>query len=340
MAVSPTRRSRAFPWWTVLLCVVVLGVGAAFLLLALGNTLTIPWFNGPLVLALGERTEEGPPPGRVGVPISARGLPAYHQLTRDDLWNPQAQRLAVAYLTPEQVERTGALTELRDVIGRVLDHDKPAGYAFTERDFLPKGTRPGLTAGIPPGKRALRIDVSRIDGLVGLNPGDHFDMLSSVPIELDTNMTRDMGGVFGRQLQIQAALGTLREQARVSPLVSNGVVVTPMQTRSVPLAVNTLTQGLVTRTRPVQEIVVAVDSHEVAPLAEALALEMRVLCVPRSGQPGAHDEDPAPSPRAPNWPLWGGVGEGSESSEGGMSLVETIDGSDRVLTPVPRGRDR
>lgn len=336
MAVSPARRSKGFPWLTAVLLAVVLVAGGAFVLLALGHTLTIPWFDGPLVLAFGDADDDGPPPGRVAVPVSGRALPAYRELNRDDIWDTAKQRLAVTYLTPEQVERIGALTELRQIIGRVLDHDKPAGYVFTERDFLPKGTRPGLTAGIPAGKRALRVDVSKIDGLVGLNPGDHFDMLSSVPVQLDAAAAREMGGVFARQIELQAALGALNQQARVRPLVTNGVVVTAMETRSVPLAVNTLTQGLVTRTRPVQEIVVAVDPHEVTPLAEALALELHVLCVPRSGRPGDGDvEEPAPPESTPAWPLFGG---GAGDDPGGMNLIETIDGSDRSFTPVPRGR--
>ena len=121
----------------------------------------------------------------------------------------------------------------------------------------------------------------------------------------------------------------------MTPLVTNGVVVTPMETRAVPMSVNSLTQGTVTRTRPVQEIVIALDPHEVSPLAEALALDTRLLCVPRSGQPGDEDEGALPS-RDPSLPLWGST-SGGRGDSGGMRMIETISGGERSFQPVPRG---
>ena len=57
------------------------------------------------------------------------------------------------------------LVNVSDVIGRVLEHEKTPGYVFTEADFLPKGTREGIVAGIPAGKRAIRLSADRVDGL-------------------------------------------------------------------------------------------------------------------------------------------------------------------------------
>ena len=50
----------------------------------------------------------------------------------------------------------GVISDFSQITGRVVDHEKPPRYPFTELDFLPKGTRPGLVAVIPPGKRNHR----------------------------------------------------------------------------------------------------------------------------------------------------------------------------------------
>jgi len=333
---SRLRSASAGPsWLTWLLGLALLGVlGAAAFLLS-GGTLTVPGVGPISLLDANETDDDGPPPGKVAVPLSARPLAAYHKLGREDVWDRDRQRLAVTYLTPEKIEATGVLTDLGDILGRVLDHDKGAGYAFTESDFLPEGTRPGLVAGIPPGKRAMRVDVSKVEGLVGLNPGDRFDMLSSVPIDIRSDVAGSLGGVFADQMELQAELGAWAKQARVAAIVQNGVVVTAMETRSIPVSSNTLTRGLLTQQRPVQEMVVAVEPDEVAPLAEALALEVRILCVPRSGAPEP-DETTTPS-SDPRWPLGaalgGATGQGTVDE---LKLVDSIHGDRRTLTPVPR----
>ena len=48
----------------------------------------------------------------------------------------------------------GIIIDPSKIIGRVMAHEKPADFAFTEEDFLPFGTSPGIAGGTPPGKRA------------------------------------------------------------------------------------------------------------------------------------------------------------------------------------------
>ena len=62
-------------------------------------------------------------------------------------------------------------------------------------------------------------------------------------------------------------------------------MVTPARTRNVPISSSSLTQGTMTRTVPVQEIVIAVDPEEVALLAEAMDLKYEITCMVRSGRP-------------------------------------------------------
>ena len=69
------------------------------------------------------------------------------------------------------------------MIGRVVNHEKQANYAFRETDFLPPGTRPGMVAGIPPGKRSYTLEVTKIKGIQSLKAGDRFDLLATLPVD-------------------------------------------------------------------------------------------------------------------------------------------------------------
>src|SRR5436190_5778332 len=120
--------------------------------------------------------------GLIAVPTPATVIPAYTRVRRDHLWDRRNARLAVIYLPPRAVTKE-MLVNIGDIIGRVLDGDKEPGYVFTESDFLPRGTREGIGAGIPAGKRAIRISAERVDGLFGLNAGDRFDILATLPID-------------------------------------------------------------------------------------------------------------------------------------------------------------
>src|SRR5437762_4819081 len=97
-----------------------------------------------------------------------------------------------------------------------------------------------------------------------------------------------------------------------------------MTTRQIPVANNSMTQGLIVRTKPVQEVVIAVSPIEVAHLTEALAIGADISCVPRSGRP----DDPYDSvtPESNPWSPFGGTvqrpstaaGETSSPSAPGM----------------------
>jgi hypothetical protein len=88
----------------------------------------------------------------------------------------------------------------------------------------------------------------------------------------------------------------------VRPLVQNGIVVTPVKVRNVPITSSSLTQGTITRTRPVHEIVLAVAPEEVGLLAEAMDLKYEITCVTRSGRPAASVPlSPRPHSSAGGW---------------------------------------
>ncbi len=92
------------------------------------------------------------------------------------------------------------------------------------------------------------------------------------------------------------------------PLVQDGVVVTPVTARNMPVTNSSLMNGASTRNMRVQEIVIAVEPEEVAPLDEAMALKYEITCVARSGRP---ESAPASASHRPT----GGT------AQGGMSQV-------------------
>lgn len=246
------RRQRKFPWfWVGLALFALLGTAAVF---SVGNG----WLLSPVKKAVNKNE------GKVAVPGSFRQLPAYKKVAREDLdW---------IYMDPDHIPPQ-VLGRLSDVLGRVLQEEKPAGYVFTESDFAPKGTRPGISAGIPAGKRAFTLDVSAINGARVMNSGDNIDLVAAYMIEPKHPYVAPIAQVQGGRL------------AYMQVLARNALVVDPVRTRHIPVSSTSLTRGVTTRTRPIQEMVIAVDPEEVSKIAKALAQEALVYCVPRSGFP-------------------------------------------------------
>jgi len=344
MPVSP-RRSRSprprLALWVVVLVLVGLVPGA--LAMIQGRSLE----SGYAFLGVSMAAEpSGPAPaaeGTVRVLVPGRTIPAYAKLTRDDLWDSARGNFAYMDIDESLIESAGVLVSSGDLIGRVLRRDKKPGYVFTERDFLPVGTRPGFSAGIPPGKRALRVEVDRVAGIVGLMPGDRFDIVSAMEVEGPGSTTSpSFVGLYKDQMTARSQRSTQRA-ARVRALVQNGVVVSPLESRAVPITSSSITRGPTTKTIPVQEMIIALDPDEVAPFMEAIAIGADLQCLARSG----HPEDPRDSitPSSDPYPaatasaaLPGDLmsADGSPvSGPGDLRVVESIDGSGRTLVPVP-----
>lgn len=282
-----------------------------------------------------------PPPSTAGlipVPTPATAIPAYTRIRRDHLWDPVNQRISVVYLPPRAVTKE-MLRGITDIIGRVLEAEKAPGYVFTEDDFLPPGTREGLVAGIPAGMRAVRVSGDRVEGLAGLNTGDRFDLLATLPIaDAQSGGSQSFGfsGPYGSQIALQAQLSNWTKQATVRVIVQNAIIVEPMLGRGVAVTQNSLADGPSTRIRNVQEAVIAVSPDEVAPLAEAIAVEARLTTVPRSGRPDdpVNSRTPDLRPFAP----FAAPGSSLDGSADGddFTVVETISGQKRALAAVPR----
>ena len=167
----PTRRRSLLPFILMGLALLVIGtVGTLATLVAMGK---IQLFARPQF-----STE-----GMVAIPISGRAIPANTMVTRDDVWDPKAQRASVFYLLKKDVSPDFE-EDLGKIIGRVLKSPQPAGYAFLKKEFYEEGTRPGLAAAVPAGKRSIALNATKLQGSVfGLAAGDHVDILATAKID-------------------------------------------------------------------------------------------------------------------------------------------------------------
>ncbi len=280
--ISPrTRRPAVVPW--------ILG-GILLLITLSAGILGTLWASGRLELAWG-RSEQRVPEGMIPIPMSARTIPRYTFVEREYLMNLETGEWTVQFLRPEEVPR-GVLTNIADVRGRVTAKEKPAGFFFVEADFLPRGTRPGISAGVPEGKRALTLEVDRVKGVRSLQAGDRIDMLASIPIALLPYFGgMESGWRVENVLSGAGSSGGQQKRSETRMLAGDAVIVEPVTTRQVPVASTSFTEGSVTRMVPVQEIVIAVDLADVALVSEAVDQQLTITCIAHSGRPKASDAD-------------------------------------------------
>ena len=266
--------------------------------------------------------------GVVRVILSNQEIPAYTKIRREHFLEPGKLELRTAVLSKERAEQDGLFTTPGEIQGRVLAQTKSSGYAFRESDFLPEGTRPGLVGGIPAGMRGLPLEAARLRGIADLLPGDRFDLVAAFPMEEQPSSRINLPG----SLSSKQAARDRSPKARVEVMVHDGMIVEPLSVRQVPVSTSTLTQGLQVQTKPVEELVIALMPEEVGGLLEALALEVELTVLPRSGRP----DDPASrtpdhQPRLSDW-----VSE-EEDDEDPVRFIERIDGSELTVIPVANG---
>lgn len=323
MNPSPSRRStiRRAAWsWALPFCLIVVA------LLAIAGVV----FRTDLLRETAKPAQAAQREGYVAVPIARVSIPAYTQVTRDHLFDAAKSRFATVDVSEGTVRRGGVMSRVEEVIGRVVARDKPAGYVFQERDFLPIGTRPGLAGGIPAGMRGMRIDASRLAGCFGLQRGDRLDLVATYELDDRALKRASRGAGTVSALSADPRLGA-RPIASVRVVAHGSVLVQPVTTRAVASTTSSLTQGSVTRARPVQELVVAIAPAEVPQVSEALAVGASLSCVPRSGQP---EEADSPTPDRDPFSAMGGY-----PGRAGTKTVELIDGAERRIEFVPDGTE-
>jgi Flp pilus assembly protein CpaB len=223
-----------------------------------------------------------PPEGSVRVPISARQIPAYGRVTRDDLLNAKTGRLETLNLVIEPGRENPPITDIGEIIGRVLKRPKAVGYVFTEADFFPPGTQAGESAGVPAGKRAVVLDVSRVSGIRDVKPGNRIDLVAAQLI--DPKASSAGSRVLTNPSAVGPDAGIKRAAFKV--LVEDAVVVTQATARQIPVTTGSKpTSAAQTKTRSVEEVMIAIDPAEVPGLTQALATGAQIVGFLHSGQP-------------------------------------------------------
>ena len=274
------------------------------------------------------------PEGTIAVPVAAQTIPAYTKIRRDHVWDTKRGRVRVIYLPKDQVPE-GVFTDLAKIVGRVLDHEKQPGYVFTEKDFYPKGTREGIVAGVPANKMMMLIEAKKITGLHGLRPGDRFDVIETIPVKSNEAQLPNSGkGVYAEAIALEMQLSNWKQQAEVRVVARDASVVSPVGLRAQPTVSASLSRGKTTKIVPVQELYIAVDPAEVAPLSRAIAVGSKVRAVVRSGHAEASESIVVTDLRS-NSPFSSFLTSSPAGGASRYSVVEMIGAGERKLVPVP-----
>lgn len=277
MAQEPKKRGRTSGMSVLLMLLLVLvgAAGAVGTLLLLGDG-TLFGKKSPGVQA---REKDENHEGKVRVPLSVRVVDPYEVVVREDLVHPQTKDFVVRWVDKNAVIERGFITDPMQIIGRVTRREKKVKYAFTEADFMPKGTRPGPAAAVEAGMSGIAIDPAQIPGFEFMGINDRFDIVATQKVESKAVLSDP------RFTTSEAERAKAEEKAWDTTsrnLVSNGKVIRPLSSDP-------------TR-RKGQKVFVQVKASEFGPLTDALTVGAKLNASIRGSAPGAGDTDlPAPA---------------------------------------------
>ncbi|TVQ63005.1 MAG: hypothetical protein EA379_04710 [Phycisphaerales bacterium] len=315
------QRSSARPGrtaLTVILIILIVILGAFVTLVAVGEV-AVNWDGLRNRLGLNSSETRAEPArvelreGQAYAIVTRRPIQAYEALTIEHFHDREGRLFRVA-VTPDSFP-SPPFNDVVSMIGRVSATDIPAGRAIHDGLLMPAGTRPGVVAAVPPGKRAMVLDASLIRGVHGLNRGDRVDIIATMSIDLARQFRAATAGAHVANLGGDSEVSSFDRQVVMRVLVENGQIVQPARQRA--------TQGAPTSSRRgPEEIIIAVDPNEVTLLNEAIALGADIMCVARSGRPDDIDTTVPTTSRL-----------GGEHTT--LNAVETIVGNDRRVIVFP-----
>jgi len=204
-------------------------------------------------------------------------------IQREDLFDPQTKTIKLSWVEPETAAKQGFITKYPELLGRVLNHDKSPGYAFTESDFYPKGSSPTPANAVESNMRGLYVEPSKIDGLASLKRGDHFDLIAVKPSASsgDHSNTTYGNSAIARSESDHRAWNTTSRA-----LVQNGKVI---------MALPAAEAG---KPKPGAQMYIQVSPDEFVGLQDALALGAHISCATRPAL-AAETTKPMPDAGAP-----------------------------------------
>ena len=283
------RRGTTGPMLAALGVMVVLLAGVALILHAT-DVINIPFLSG------GKQEVAKAPDrrGKVGVPIAVRPISAYSAISPAHIRRPKTNQVAMIWL-PEQGLREDIIRDPGQLLGRVLRQDQLMGQVFLKQHLFPVGTNPGPTAGIPAGKRALRLSATDIAGLHGLKRGDRFDIVMTTQVEIEEPKERksvaklDVKGPYAPLVaasrEPEPELPRIkRRRAEVKVIVQDGIIVQPIQARVAIGTKSNMFSGSRTTRKPIEELIIGLDPQEVTELNHAMAIGARLQVAMRSSR--------------------------------------------------------
>ena len=335
---APRRAATglAFALLAAALCVVGLVVFTV-----VNGELRLP-FGGGVVFAFDRQPaapEPRQPEGTVAVLACPTALPAFTRLSREHLFGPTGLHtvpVVEAAIAANGLFRADA-DGVQRLLGRVLKRPKPVDFAFSEQDLLPAGTRPGPSAGVPPGTRGVWIDLATVQGLADARAGDTVDLVAAKTVDAapppDTTLLDDVSDPVLRARLLQAAaIRTAGPAVRSWVVARAALVVAPPRRRE--RSATPARRGQAPDM--VEEVFVAMTPDEVARWSQALALGAALVAAPRTGQPAdAGDEIGDLEPPDPGAALRRLL-RGDDANEPTLGTVEVIRGDQRDTVTVPR----
>lgn len=207
---------RRLPPWLWLMLALVFGTVATFM--AMG------WLKSQ-----SQKVVQQKGPEMVPVVVAIKDVPPTVALAGEQL---------TVRLWPQDTAMAGKFSRPEEVLGRVTAIPLAAGEPVLENKLAPKGVIPGLTALLPPDKRAMTVKVDEASGVAGfLNPDNRVDVLVSVD---KGDFNKDpISKVILQNLRVlgtgQRIEKTLGEKPQVVPTVT--LEVTPAEGERLALAV-------------------------------------------------------------------------------------------------------
>jgi len=192
----------------------------------------------------------------------------------------------------------GAFTNVADLEGRVVVTAVQRGEPVLEARLAPIGTKGGLSAVIPEGKRAITVKVNEVVGVAGFAlPGSHVDVMVNTEDDHKRLVSKI---VLERILVLAVAQEASRDETK--PKVVNAVTleVTPEQAEKVDLARSVGNLSLVLRSQVDRESAVTTGITKNELLGLQPVVPVAAAPAPVSTQPArvVRRAAPAPAPKA------------------------------------------
>ena len=307
MSTTRGRHSKAqFNPFLAALLVLVAALGSILTLEALGKTdlgLKQLWGGSEVSANV----------NMVPVLIATRAAQPGDEIGSTHVWDSTIGGQKFVPISRRAVEEKHYATGLSQISGRVLADFKAPGEPFVPSDFLPVGTKPGLSGLVPPGMELVFLSNDRFVGLDQLRYGDRFDLLMTIPADPEVE---------------RAAKESLESRPRVTPEERIRFATSKPE----PHLVLAAQQGLVLRAgiesgRKSKRTAVALHPDDVQPTLDAQSGELDIYCRLRGDGDTERVEQPLYEPSATYDWVVDEVGE-----------VEVIQGREGTTQTAPRPR--